>query len=304
MAPRPGLAQKILGYARLVRFRTLPSSIVASVGGSTFLGNPLHHVDPATLAILYTGVLLAHASVDVFNEYSDYVSGLDARTPRTPLSGGVKAILDGIVSPRKALALGFLTMGLGVAAGAYLALSRGLLVIVFMAAGVATILLYTNYLTRYALGEVFVCLKSVFIVLGSSYVVYQQIPAGALLLGLAYGMVSFTILYTNHVPDIEADREVGRRTLPMILGNRLWAGHLGSVLLLHTAVLATAALGIAPPHVLILHTALVLQLRASQILRRSRELEDVVRALKINLAGGRVVDIGLTAILALRAFAQ
>ncbi len=46
----------------------------------------------ALLALL--GLLLAHVSVNVLNDYFDYRSGVDLKTQRTPFSGG-----SGILPP-------------------------------------------------------------------------------------------------------------------------------------------------------------------------------------------------------------
>ena len=41
-----------------------------------------------TLLLLVIGVVLAHVSVNLFNEISDYKSKIDENTVRTPFSGG------------------------------------------------------------------------------------------------------------------------------------------------------------------------------------------------------------------------
>ncbi|WP_240609759.1 hypothetical protein [Billgrantia endophytica] len=38
--------------------------------------------------LVMVGALLAHASVNLFNEHHDFTSGLDSTTTRTPFSGG------------------------------------------------------------------------------------------------------------------------------------------------------------------------------------------------------------------------
>src|SRR3972149_4971344 len=52
------------------------------------------------------GLLLTHISVDVFNEYFDFKSGVDLKTQKTPFSGGSGALPAGLVTPRQAWWLG------------------------------------------------------------------------------------------------------------------------------------------------------------------------------------------------------
>src|SRR4030042_1843416 len=49
--------------------------------------------------LLVLGVVLAHASVNLLNEYSDYKTGIDASTRRTPFSGGSGMIQSGRTTP-------------------------------------------------------------------------------------------------------------------------------------------------------------------------------------------------------------
>ena len=75
----------ILGPMRLPFLILTPACVFLGVAtayrtnGSVDLFNVL-------LALL--GALAAHISVNSFNEYSDFKSGLDEKTSRTPFSGG------------------------------------------------------------------------------------------------------------------------------------------------------------------------------------------------------------------------
>ena len=45
------------------------------------------------------GVVLTHISVNLFNEYSDYKTGIDSNTQRTPFSGGTGMLQSGKTTP-------------------------------------------------------------------------------------------------------------------------------------------------------------------------------------------------------------
>ena len=56
--------------------------------------------------LAWAGAILAHVGVNVFNEYFDYVSGLDFETQKTPFSGGSGMLTAGLIKPRRAYLLG------------------------------------------------------------------------------------------------------------------------------------------------------------------------------------------------------
>ena len=46
------------------------------------------------LMLVLIGAVSAHISVNTFNEYFDFLSGLDAKTVKTPFSGGSGALVE------------------------------------------------------------------------------------------------------------------------------------------------------------------------------------------------------------------
>ncbi|MFC1984813.1 hypothetical protein ACFLUW_00245, partial [Chloroflexota bacterium] len=64
----------------------LLSVVLAFLGTCIAWYDGAFHLDYALLA--FFGLLLAHISVNVLNDYFDYRSGIDLETKRTPFSGG------------------------------------------------------------------------------------------------------------------------------------------------------------------------------------------------------------------------
>ena len=56
------------------------------------------HLDLLMAALVMLGALAAHVSVNAFNEYLDFRSGLDAMTKPTPFSGGSGVLPLGIIT--------------------------------------------------------------------------------------------------------------------------------------------------------------------------------------------------------------
>ena len=62
-----------------------PASVLLGLGTAVFSSK---QISIAYFILILIGALSAHISVNAFNEYFDFKSGLDFKTERTPFSGG------------------------------------------------------------------------------------------------------------------------------------------------------------------------------------------------------------------------
>lgn len=196
-------------------------------------------LDVPRLLLCMLGTVLVHAAVNLFNEHSDYHTGIDSRTQRTPFSGGSGTLQAGLNTPRAvyAAAAGTLLCALGI--GIYLALTSGPELFIFIVIGGLTTVFYTTHLARFVLGELMagVCLGS-FVVLGTYFALTGRLSVEAVLLSVPPGILTSLLLLLNEFPDAEADRSAGRRHLVIVLGHDKAAR-------LYTAALAVMYLWIA-----------------------------------------------------------
>ncbi|MBC7183469.1 MAG: prenyltransferase [Marinobacter sp.] len=180
-------------------------------------GSPPALID--TLLVL-VGALLAHAAVNLLNEYEDFVSGLDLITRRTPFSGGSGALPDVPSAARRVLVAALGTLGLVVGIGLYFLWLRGLPMLVLGAAGVVLVLTYTRWITRSPI----ICLLAPglgfgpVMILGSLIALGARIDATAISVSLIGLLLVSELLLINQIPDAEADAKVGRRHLVITLG--------------------------------------------------------------------------------------
>lgn len=175
--------------------------------------------------IALAGGLCAHISVNAINEYEDFKSRLDFRTTRTPFSGGSGTLP---ANPEKATwvaAMGLVTLGLTVLAGLYFVQVRGAGLLLVGAPGILAIFLYTRWLTR----EPLLCLLAPGIgfgpcmVMGVDFVLTGTYGATALAASLIPFFLVSNLLLINQLPDVEPDRQVGRRHLMIACGKRAGA---------------------------------------------------------------------------------
>ena len=189
------------------------------------LGLGLVALQPVTLSahdivLVMVGALLAHAAVNLLNEYEDFRSGLDLITRRTPFSGGSGALPETPSAAPLVRLAAMLTLSSVTAVGAYFLWLRGWPMLVIGLSGLGLVIAYTRWITRMP----WLCLLAPglgfgpVMVLGSLVALGGKIDAASFIVsGVALLLVS-ELLLLNQFPDVEADRRIGRRHLPIVLG--------------------------------------------------------------------------------------
>jgi 1,4-dihydroxy-2-naphthoate octaprenyltransferase len=166
------------------------------------------------------GAVAAHISVNALNKYSDFKSGLDFKTRRTPFSGGSGTLPAHPEAARGTLWVGILGAGVVLAIGLYFIATGGMGILPLGLAGLALIVLYTNYITR----SVFWCLMApglgfgVFMVMGSDFVLSGSYSLAGFIASLVPTFLVSNLLLLNQFPDVEADRSIGRKHLVVVSG--------------------------------------------------------------------------------------
>jgi 1,4-dihydroxy-2-naphthoate octaprenyltransferase len=295
------LTRRLKAYVRLTRPITALSTVLAAIGGLFYAGNPLDYSGIHIPLLIVTGVMLAHFAVNALNDYLDYRSGLDLLTPRTPFSGGSKVLVDGIMKPVEALGVSLALLLLAFAIGLYLTMYRGLLVLVLAVTGALIIATYNKFLVRIGLGEIAVWAKGVLVFVGAHYTITGFITLEAVAVGMVYGGVSALTLYANFIPDVEADRVVGRKTLPVLLGGKAWLGYLMISLTLTLILVLLVSLRLLSPLAILALIPLALTPKVAFKLKTGKGLEDIVGALALNTRVCRGVDVIVTASIVIEA---
>ncbi len=189
-------------------------------------GISLHIAD---FVLIILGTIAAHISVNLFNEYSDFKTGIDFNTNRTPFNGGSGMIVQGLTRPATVLAAAIGTMIFAGAVGIYYSFVSHWFLFVIIGIGAISILSYTEFLAKYQLGEFFAGLSlGSLVVIGtfvaltgtSSMSISQLIPQEVWLLSIPPGILTALILLLNEFPDTEADKQGGRNHLLVRFGRK------------------------------------------------------------------------------------
>ncbi|MBQ0712903.1 MAG: prenyltransferase [Porticoccus sp.] len=177
-------------------------------------------VDLCVLILL--AALSAHIAANALNEYQDFNSGLDETTHRTPFSGGSGTLpaKPWLASSAKWLfAVTFLVM---VVIGGYLSWRVGREILPLGILGGLIILVYTRWINRMPLACLFApgIGFGLLMVNGTVFLMTGGFSVAAQYISWVVFFLCNGLLLLNQIPDIEADKAVGRRHLPILLGLR------------------------------------------------------------------------------------
>jgi len=208
----------------ITRANFLPLSVaIVCAGWATALWR--HNVFNLTHALLaMIGALLTHVAVNVFNNYFDYRSGIDARTPKTPFSGGVEILVSGRMNPRHAFLVGLAALFGAVPIGVYFLTLYLNYLAPILVYGFIAICFYTPFLSRiHGLSEIIAGTGFGFMGLGTYVTQAGIIDSSGLALFVPVSILVGLLLFLNEFPDVEADRIAGRKHIVILLGRKISA---------------------------------------------------------------------------------
>lgn len=180
---------------------------------------------------LQAGLLLAHATNNLLNDYTDYARGVD-QDNYYRAQYGPQPLVHGLMNKRELLTYALVTGLLALAAGGALVAYRGTLALVLLALGAFFVLFYTFPLKYIALGEIAVLIVwGPLMVGGGYYVITGAWSWNAVLASLPYAIGVTTVIFGKHVDKAGVDREKGIHTLPVVIGERAGRGAILSMFL-------------------------------------------------------------------------
>ncbi len=199
------------------RPRTLPAAVVpVALGVAAAVGEPSPVWWRAGLALVVS--LALQVGVNYANDYSDGVRGTDEVRV-----GPTRLVAGGLASARSVKLAAFAAFGVAAVAGLVLALATSWWLLAVGAAAILAGWFYTGGPKPYGylgLGEVFVFVFfGLVATAGSAFVVAERVTAVAWLAGCAAGCLACALLVVNNLRDIPTDREVGKKTMAVRLGD-------------------------------------------------------------------------------------
>ncbi|HEY7775832.1 MAG TPA: prenyltransferase [Kineobactrum sp.] len=166
------------------------------------------------------GLLFAHATNNLLNDYTDSRRGID-RGNYYRNQYGVHVLEDGLMTSAQFWRYFAVTATIALGLGLWLVSVRSGPTLALLLAGAFFVVFYTWPLKYIGLGEPSVLLVwGPLMVGGTYYVVAGSWSNEVALLSLVFALGPTTVLFGKHIDKLDADREKGVRTLPVLLGER------------------------------------------------------------------------------------
>ena len=251
--------------------------------------------------LVLIGAVSAHISVNTFNEYFDYKSGLDEKTRRTPFSGGSGRLQLNPELGKPALIMAWIFLTVVAVIGIYFAWKIGAALIPLGILGLLIIYFYTEWITRYPL----LCLIApglgfgTLMVMGTDFVLTGSYSWTAFLASLVPFFLVSNLLLLNQFPDAEADQSIGRKHYPIQIGKLKSSRIYLTFLILPFVVIVIGAVsGLFPLSSLIAFLSLILVVPITRgVLAHAEKSEELIPTLGqnviINLVMPLLVAVGI-----------
>jgi 1,4-dihydroxy-2-naphthoate octaprenyltransferase len=259
---------------------------------------------PLTASVTLFFALVAHAGINVLNDYHDALNGSDAANTerRFPYTGGSRFIQNGVLSLRATGIFGYVLLAAVVPVGLWL-MHRSALGLRWI--GLAGLVIGWAYsapplkLMSRGVGEAAVACGWLIVVIGADYVQRGAFAATPVLAGLGYALHVTNVLFINEFPDLKADAAAGKRTLVVRLGpdRARWLYPAISVAAFLWLIGAVLAGGLPPLALAALASAIPASQAARQLLRNARRPEALDPAIRATIGAamlhGAILSIAL-----------
>lgn len=248
--------------------------------------------------------LLAHAGVNVLNDYYDALNGTDDQNTQRifPFTGGSRFIQNGVLTLAQTRNFGFTLMAGVAAAGLWLMASTDPQL---MYVGLAGLFIGWAYsappfrLNSRGWGELCVAAGFLAITVGTDFVQRKGFDVAPFVAGLSYALLVANLLYINQFPDRAADTAAGKLhwVARLEVQHARW-GYALIVALAYAWLLACVVLGWLPMAALLAFLALPLSVQAARLLlqhaAQPQQLGDAIKlTIGAMMAHGALLSLGL-----------
>jgi len=167
------------------------------------------------------GLILAHATNNLLNDYTDFTRGVD-QDNYYRAQYGPQPLVHGLLDKKGLLTYALVTGLLAAACGVALVFLRGGSTLLFMGLGAFFVLFYTWPLKYIALGEIAVLIvRGPLMIGGGYYVITGGWDWNVVIASLPYALGVTGVIFGKHIDKFEVDKAKKIHTLPVVLGEKL-----------------------------------------------------------------------------------
>ena len=261
-------------WIQAARLKFLPQGVMP-----VLLAGAIAYSEAVFRPVYFVIALLASAAVQMgltmFNDTLDFVYGTDQKKVDTknPFSGGSGVLTSGAIRPRQAFTAVFLLYLFALLCSIYLTTEVGIGVLWIAVIGAAISILYSIKPLRFAyhgIGELMMFFGYGPVLTAWAYFVHSARLSGEILLiGAIPGLLMWTMILINEIPDYKEDRAAGKRNIAYRLGPRNTKNlFIASLIVLYLYVAVLLLSGVLPPASALVFLGVPLAVKAASAAHR------------------------------------
>ncbi len=291
---------KLLSGIMRIPFLVLtPACVFVGVGTAYWQTHELHWF---SILLVLIGALSAHISVNAFNEYFDFKSGLDAKTMRTPFSGGSGTLPAHPQMGKISFLFASISLALTAVIGLYFIGLQGWQLLPIGIFGLILVVTYTIWWVY----QPVLCLLApglgfgVLMVMGTHFALTGTYSWTSFVASLVPTFLVSDLLLLNQFPDVEADQSIGRKHFPIIIGRKASSVVYGSFLALaYLSIVVGVILGLLPVFSL---AALLTVFLAWRVYQGAKQNAENIPALIPSMGMNVIINLSTPVLLAIGLF--
>ena len=293
----------VAAWIQAFRLHFVPTSIFPAVLGSVIAWATFRQFDLGNFLLVICGVTAHHIGLNMMDDVFDYLQAADRSRgeKKNPYTGGSGVLTGGLLPVRHVLLASALCYLAGIFIAIHLTLLIGWPILVFVAIGVFSSVFYTMPPIRYGyrgFGELSLLVNfGPVICLGAFYVQTGAMAWEPFVISFVPGLLMWSMIIINEIPDYEEDREAGKLNLVARFGRRPGVIlHVAGLVGAYAVVLLSASFQITPSGVLLGLLTVPVAYRSFKLLREN--YMDKLKMSPANLATIKVHALTLACLIA------
>lgn len=225
----------IKAIIKLMDVKTLVAGILPVLLGSVYSAYAFGQFNIYFFILLLIAIILIQSATNMINDYFDFRRGADNKEKEHE-----KALVSGEVTEKQVLTIIVVYQAIAILIGFFLAsqTSYYIMLVAFVGALISVLYAFGRLPISYMpIGEI---VSGVTMGIGiTSTVIYIQsstVNLYTILVALPTALFIATVLLSNNLSDLESDKLVGRKTLPILLGTKrtekLWVFNVLALLII------------------------------------------------------------------------
>ena len=220
------LPSRSQAWIRALRLHFILPSILPGILGGVIAwshGYPLKWIE---FLLTVAGVAVNHCGLNMVDDVFDYFNHVDRMetSEKNPFTGGSGVLTAGWLSAREMLVASAICFVVTILIGLYLASVCGGVVLIFGLLGMASSVFYTMPPVKFGyrgFGELGLLINfGPVIVLGAYFVQAGNLSWEPFWVSFVLGLMMWSMILINEIPDFEADRQGGKYNLVVRLGKK------------------------------------------------------------------------------------